>query len=188
VQNESIQKHPVKSLITKLEIGDISAWKVVRAVTRTKTITPPPHLPATPNEYVSDPQKKCELLAYILCPSFQSNPVSAENRSHATDVDKFANSLQQHNRCRIHKYKWPQIQIIINSLSSSTNPAKNKITLWSKNAVGEKSARGTNISHQNIQHSTSTTYTSTKQTYFNLPGNVRVFHPKGFSLRNTNTD
>jgi hypothetical protein len=81
--------------MNKLEINDHSAWKVVRAVTRTKTITPPLHHPTTPNEYVCDPQKKCELIEDTLCSSFQPNPVTAENATHAKEVDDFANSLQQ---------------------------------------------------------------------------------------------
>jgi hypothetical protein len=114
--------------MNKLEIDDNSAWKVVRAVTRTKTITPPLYHPTTPNEYVYDPQKKCELLADTLCTSFQPNPVTAENASHAKEVDDFAISIQQHRRCRIHKYKWPQIQNIIKNLKNRKAPGNDNIT------------------------------------------------------------
>jgi hypothetical protein len=114
--------------MNKLEIDDHSAWKVVRAVTRIKTITPPLHHPTTPNDYVCDPQKKCELLADTLSTSFQPNPVTSENASHATEVDDFANSIQQHRRCRIHKYKWPQIQNIIKKMKNRKAPGNDNIT------------------------------------------------------------
>jgi hypothetical protein len=114
--------------MNKLEIDDNSAWKVVRAVTRTKTVTPPLHHPTTPNEYVCDPQKKRELLADTLCTSCQPNPVTAENASYAKEVDDFANSIQQHRRCRIHKYKWPQIQNIIKKPKNRKAPGNDNIT------------------------------------------------------------